>query len=85
MTFQLVRANIGGRCKSNLQCSGTEFADVCHHGVCVCRSGYIQIDRKCYQGKHFNVIIMRTILSKQGQFQLKRVRTQYVHIYLGHW
>lgn len=85
MTFQSVRANIGGRCKSSLQCSGTEYADVCHHGVCVCRSGYIQIDRKCYQGKHFKVIIMRIILSKQEQFQLTRVRTQYVHIYLGHW
>lgn len=70
MTFQPVRANIGGRCKVSLQCSGTKFADVCHNGVCVCRSGYIQIDRKCYQSKHLNVMIMRIILSSE-QEQLK--------------
>ncbi|XP_065937860.1 prion-like-(Q/N-rich) domain-bearing protein 25 [Magallana gigas] len=45
-----VRVNISGICEHNWQCNGTEFANVCDNGLCVCNSGYIQIDWKCHKG-----------------------------------
>lgn len=48
--------NIGGICEFDLQCNGTEFANVCEQGICSCNPGYIQINRTCYmyQGKIFH-------------------------------
>lgn len=49
--------NISGICEFDWQCNGTEYANVCDHGLCSCSLGYIQIDRKCYmyQGNIFQV------------------------------
>nr|XP_034306696.1 uncharacterized protein LOC109620881 [Crassostrea gigas] len=40
--------DIGGICEFDWQCNGTEFANVCDHGICSCSPGYIQINRTCY-------------------------------------
>lgn len=51
--LQSVRVDVSGICEHNWQCKGTEFANICDHGLCVCNSGYIYVDRKCYKGKMF--------------------------------
>lgn len=53
--FQSVRVNISGICEHNWQCNGTELANVCDDGLCVCNSGYVQNEKKCYKGKTFQV------------------------------
>lgn len=55
--IQPVMVNIGGICESDWQCNGTQFANVCDHGLCSYSPGYIQINRKCflYHGKIFQV------------------------------
>lgn len=57
-SLQLVRVTIGGICKFNWQCNGTNFANVCDpghpdhdHGVCSCSPGYIKTGKNCYPGK----------------------------------
>lgn len=53
--FFLEIVKIGGICKFDWQCNGTEFANVCDHGICSCSPGYIKINKTCYmyQGKIF--------------------------------
>lgn len=51
--------NIGGICESDGQCNGTEFANVCDDRLCVCNSGYIQNENKCYKGKIFHHILSK--------------------------
>lgn len=42
---------VGHNCKNDMQCTGTEFANVCYNGRCGCQSGYILNGTNCYTGK----------------------------------
>lgn len=49
--IKLVKVPIGGYCKQNEQCHGSENSAVCKLGKCVCRVGYVLFNLECYKGK----------------------------------
>lgn len=51
---------VGDTCKSDLQCTGSEHAGICHGGVCSCQNGYFRLNNSCY-------------LSKQTEYRLLRL------------
>lgn len=48
---KLVQVPIGGYCKQNKQCHGSENSGVCKLGKCVCRVGYVLFNLECHKGK----------------------------------
>lgn len=48
---KLVNVPVGGYCKLNEQCQGSEHLVVCDHGRCVCRDGYLLSNLECREGK----------------------------------
>lgn len=49
--FKLVKVPIGGYCKQDEQCHGSEKSGVCKLERCVCRAGYVLFNLECYEGK----------------------------------
>lgn len=49
--FFIENIPVGHSCLFDLQCTGTEFANVCKNRECGCQSGYILISNTCYEGK----------------------------------
>lgn len=47
----LVKVPVGGICKVDEQCQGSEHSGVCQLGKCVCRDGYVLYNLECHEGK----------------------------------
>ena len=46
---------VGGVCDSRERCIGTPDSVYCNYnGICVCRTGYIEINQNCVKGMHSN-------------------------------
>lgn len=60
--IKLVKVPVGGYCKQDDQCHGSENS-VCKHERCVCRDGYLLFNLECHEGTllQTNVIQKRII------------------------
>lgn len=47
--WNAVNVPVGGYCKLNEQCQGSEHLVVCDHGRCVCRDGYLLSNLECHE------------------------------------
>ena len=46
---------VGGVCDSRERCIGTPDSVYCNsYGICVCRTGYIEINQNCVKGMYSN-------------------------------
>lgn len=57
--IKLVKVPVGGYCKQDEQCHGSENSGVCKLGKCVCKAGYVLFNFECHGGK-LNVIKKNT-------------------------
>lgn len=48
---------VGGFCRHNNQCTGSEHAESCQNSKCRCSNGYILIDSECKRGMILTVHI----------------------------
>lgn len=60
--IKLVKVPVGGYCKQDEQCHGSENSAVCKLGECVCRAGYVLFNLKCYEGK-LNMLFRKCIIT----------------------
>lgn len=47
-----VKVSVGGYCKHDEQCQGSNHSGVCELQKCVCRAGYVLSNLECHEGKH---------------------------------
>lgn len=47
----LVKVPVGGYCKVDEQCHGSNHSGVCQLGKCVCKDGYVLYNLECHEGK----------------------------------
>lgn len=45
------KAPVGGYCKNDEQCQGSEHSGVCKHDRCVCKTGHVLTNLECHEGK----------------------------------
>lgn len=44
------KAPVGGYCKNDEQCQGSEHSGVCKHDRCVCKTGHVLTNLECHEG-----------------------------------
>ena len=60
---------VGGVCDSRERCIGTPDSVYCNSkGICVCRTGYIEINQNCVRGMHSIFTVISFIFSCKKRF-----------------
>lgn len=55
----LVKVPVGGYCKVDEQCQGSENSGVCQLGKCVCRDGYVLYNLECHEGTKLEMLFKK--------------------------
>nr|XP_034330405.1 uncharacterized protein LOC105322814 isoform X6 [Crassostrea gigas] len=54
-TWNKVKVPVGGYCKVDEQCQGSNHSGVCQLGKCVCRDGYLLYNLECHEGQEITL------------------------------
>lgn len=68
----LVKVPVGGYCKVDEECHGTENSGVCKLEKCVCRTGYVLYNLKCHEGK-LEMLFKKYILVPNMFFKMRKL------------
>lgn len=77
--IKLVKVPIGGYCKQDEQCHGSENLGVCEQHRCVCKTGYILSNFECHEGKlnmlfkiHTNMFKIRRTFNQLILYEIEK-------------